>query len=117
VSYSNADSDKNSRSAIKENKGKSGVYCWTNLVNVKSYVGGGVDLTKRLSDYYSNQNMETQLKRGKSAIYSAILKYGRTTLKKKSFYTPLSPPHKRGGEKKGGKKINWRSLSIANLRT
>jgi hypothetical protein len=27
VSYSNADSDKNSRSAIKENKGKSGVYC------------------------------------------------------------------------------------------
>jgi group I intron endonuclease len=31
--------------------------------------------------YYSNKYMETQLKRGKSAIYSSILKYGRSKFK------------------------------------
>jgi len=57
------------------------VYRWINLDNNKSYVGSGVDLSKRLSDYYSNQNIETQLKKSKSAIYSAILKYGRNNFK------------------------------------
>ena len=51
-----------------ENKGKSGVYRWTNLINGKTYIGSYVDLPNRLSNYYSKKNMETQLNRGKSAI-------------------------------------------------
>jgi len=37
----------------KENKGKCGIYRWTNLINKKSYVGSSISLSRRLSDYYS----------------------------------------------------------------
>jgi hypothetical protein len=40
-----------------------------------------VNLPKRLSHYYSKKSMETYLKRGKSAIYSAILKHGLSLFK------------------------------------
>jgi len=66
---------------LKENKYKSGVYRWINLANNKSYVGSGANLSKRLSHYYSDKYLETQLKKGKSVIYSAILKYGRNNFK------------------------------------
>jgi len=49
---------------------------WTNLLNGKCYVGSGANLSIRLSHYFSNQHLETQLKSRKSAIYSAILGYG-----------------------------------------
>jgi hypothetical protein len=49
--YSNADTQK--FEIIKENRGKSGVYRWTNLVSGKTYVGSGTNLTKKLSVYYS----------------------------------------------------------------
>lgn len=74
--YNNSDLDK--LDILKENKGKSGVYRWVNKESGKSYVGSGVDLSKRLSGYYSERSMLTQIKKGKSAIYSAILKYGRS---------------------------------------
>jgi hypothetical protein len=32
-------------------KGKSGVYCWVNLINGKYYIGSGVELSVRVSDY------------------------------------------------------------------
>jgi group I intron endonuclease len=37
-----------------------------------------VNLYERLMSYYSDKNLKAQLKRGKSAIYSSILKYGRS---------------------------------------
>lgn len=74
VTYSNPKIQK--KQILQDNKGISGVYRWTNLVNGKSYIGSGVNLSKRLSHYYSQKSMETQLKRGKSAIYSSILHYG-----------------------------------------
>jgi len=40
-----------------------------------------INISKRLSYYYSKKNMETYLKRGKSAIYSAILKHGISNFK------------------------------------
>lgn len=79
MTYSNPDLQKDN--ILKENKNKSGVYRWTNLNNNKSYVGSGVNLSKRIYEYYSDKYLETQLKRGKSAIYSAILKYGRSSFK------------------------------------
>jgi hypothetical protein len=79
VSYSNADLE--ALKILKENRGKSGVYRWTNLNNNKSYVGSGVNLSKRLCAYYSKKHMDAQIQKGKSAIYSALLKYGRNNFK------------------------------------
>jgi len=43
--YSNADHSK--LDILKDNKGKSGIYMWTNLMNNKSYIGSSVDLNRR----------------------------------------------------------------------
>ena len=49
VYYFNIDVNKK---IIKENKGKSGIYRWNNLVTGKSYVGSSVNLVGILSIYY-----------------------------------------------------------------
>lgn len=60
----------------KENKNRSGIYLWNNLITSKSYIGSSVNLKKRIADYLSLQNLNIQLIRNRSLIYSAILKYG-----------------------------------------
>jgi excinuclease UvrABC nuclease subunit len=40
---------------MAENKGKAGIYRWTNLINGKTYVGSAADLSKRLAHYYSEE--------------------------------------------------------------
>jgi group I intron endonuclease len=70
------DADSYRKLALKENRGKSGIYKWTNKYTGKSYVGSAVDLTKRLSQYYSQGYLKKELSKGSSAIYRAILKYG-----------------------------------------
>lgn len=47
--YNNADTQK--ELVLKENRGKSGIYRWTNKETGKSYVGSSVNLSKRLSNY------------------------------------------------------------------
>jgi NADH-ubiquinone oxidoreductase chain 3 len=59
---------------LRENKGKSGVYRLTNLVNGKVYIGSGVNLSKRFTSYYSYSYI-SDYKRNMT-IYKAILKYG-----------------------------------------
>ena len=66
---------------LKENKGKSGVYCLTNLTNAKSYVGSSVDLRRRFCTYYSFKHLNTYLNKGKSCIYKALLKYGHSNFR------------------------------------
>lgn len=70
--YENADTQK--ADILKENKGKSGVYRWTNNVNGKTYVGSAVSLRARFYVYYS----ANRLTKSKMPIYMAseILKYG-----------------------------------------
>lgn len=72
VSYSNADKAK--ADIIKEIKGKSGVYRWTNNTSGKSYVGSSIDLAKRLYRYYSLAHITVQAKH--SIICQALIKYG-----------------------------------------
>ena len=71
--YKNADLDK--AQIIQENKGKSGVYRWVNLVNGKSYIGSSVNLALRLRNYF-NFSFISNKRRGKSLINEALLKYG-----------------------------------------
>ena len=77
LTYLNADTDK--LSILRDNKGKSGVYLWTNLVNGKSYVGSSVNLSRRLAQYY-NLNFLTKFRQN-SLIHKAILKYGYSRFK------------------------------------
>jgi len=73
-SYSNAEDEKDK--ILKENKNKSGIYMWKNNINDKQYIGSAVDLSKRLSNYYSTTYMEDALKISNSHIYRALLKNG-----------------------------------------
>jgi len=70
--YSNAEADKSK--IIQENKNKSGIYMWTNIINDKQYIGSAIDLSERLSFYYYTTYMENALKRSNSHIYRALLK-------------------------------------------
>jgi len=72
--YQNADIEK--IQILKENKNKSGIYRWINLVNQKTYIGSSAFLKKRFRGYYSINHLESRIKRARSQIYSAILKYG-----------------------------------------
>lgn len=74
VSYSNAGVLK--KKILKDNKNKSGIYCWNNLITGKSYVGSSVSLSKRLYNYYSSNYLRNELKVTKSIIYRSILKNG-----------------------------------------
>jgi len=74
--YSNAEADKSK--ILKENKNKSGIYSWKNLINKKQYIGSAIDLSEMLYFYYSAKAMENKLKNSKSSIYNAILKYGHS---------------------------------------
>lgn len=73
ITYSNADTLK--VSIVRENKSKSGVYRWVNLINGKTYVGSSINLGSRLRDYFKYSFL-TQPKNKKMPIYNALLKYG-----------------------------------------
>jgi group I intron endonuclease len=77
VSYENADLLKDS--IIKQNKGKSGVYCLKNLVNGKSYVGSSANLGNRLQNYFHYSYLTNP--KNRSLINRALLKYGYANFK------------------------------------
>lgn len=72
ATYINADTQK--ESVIVENKGKSGIYRWINKENGSSYVGSSVNLSKRLTNYYSYSYISDPKRN--MLIHKAILKYG-----------------------------------------
>ena len=75
--YENADVSK--LDVISENKNKSGVYRWLNLLTGKSYIGSSVNLTKRFYDYYNLSHLDKRKKN--SIIYSSLLKNGHSNFK------------------------------------
>ena len=77
--YLNADQDK--ILILKENKGKCGVYLWTNIINGKSYVGSSISLHRRFKSSFNIFYLESGIKNRKSLIYSSLLKYGYSNFK------------------------------------
>ena len=71
ITYNNADIEK--IRILKENKGKSGVYCWVNKVYGYKYVGSSNNLYRRLLQYF---NTEYLLKHENMVIFMALLKHG-----------------------------------------
>nr|QCW06925.1 hypothetical protein [Drechslerella brochopaga] len=74
-----AEANLNIEFIIKENKGKSGVYCWINKNSGKKYIGSSVDLSKRFKHYFSNKYLIRTSKT--SLINKALLKYGYSAFK------------------------------------
>lgn len=62
----------------KENRSKSGIYCWYNKITKKVYVGSSISLNKRLSRYLSEKYLKGELLRYNSHIYKSMLKHGYT---------------------------------------
>lgn len=61
---------------FKDNKGKSGVYRWNNLITGTSYIGSAVNLGRRFRDYFSLKFIKKEILKNNSLIYRALLKYG-----------------------------------------
>ena len=70
-------SDMNKEKIINENRNKSGVYRWTNILTGNTYVGSSVNLAKRFNSYF-NFNYLSKIK---MIISKAILKYGYSNFK------------------------------------
>lgn len=71
-------SEQNKSLILKENKNKSGIYRWNNLITGKSYIGSSISLSNRFNCYYSLRELEKRLSKGKSIIYNTILKHGHS---------------------------------------
>lgn len=59
----------------KENRNKSGIYRWNNLITGKSYVGSSSNITKRLYNYLSYKHLESRNLKSNSLIYESLLEY------------------------------------------
>lgn len=70
-------SDLNKEKILNENRNKSGVYRWTNIITGNTYVGSSVNLAKRFNSYF-NFNY---LSKNKMIISKAILKHGYSNFK------------------------------------
>jgi hypothetical protein len=72
--------DTNKKLIIKENKGKSGIYKWTNKITGRSYIGSSVNLGNRIKDYF-NYSFLVSPKNKNMIIYKSLLKYGYSNFK------------------------------------
>jgi GIY-YIG catalytic domain len=58
----------------KDNKDKSGIYRWYNVLSGKSYIGSAINLRNRFYDYLSYSHIINRSARSNSEIYRALLR-------------------------------------------
>jgi len=61
------------KSILNENKGKSGIYMWTNKLTNDLYIGQSKDISKRFKNYF---NLSYLVSRNNYIISRALIKYG-----------------------------------------
>jgi hypothetical protein len=71
IYYANADTLK--EKILSDNKGKSGIYMWTNLISNKRYIGSSVNLKRRLLEYFNVKKIMSQTS---MVICRSLYKYG-----------------------------------------
>jgi len=69
--YSNAEADKDK--ILSDNKNKSGIYKWTNLINGKQYIGSSNNLKRRFMEYFNENYL---LKNKSMYICNSLIKHG-----------------------------------------
>ena len=101
ISYNNTDVEKTR--ILKENRSKSGIYCWVNKANGYRYIGSSNNLYRRLLQYF---NTEYLLNHDNMVICRALLKHGysnfdldileycdsKDLLKREQYYIDLMNP-------------------------
>jgi len=102
MSNSNVETEKTR--IIKDNRGKSGIYRWNNLINSKTYLGSSANLAVRFNVYFNKNRLLGSGKR--MAINLALSKYGLDkfsldiieycdkdkTIQKEQYYLDLLKP-------------------------
>jgi len=73
ITYTNLGSNK--YILYQENKNKSGIYRWNNLITGLSYIGSAVNLNKRLTNYFSRGLKKKEVIRNNSIISNSLLKH------------------------------------------
>lgn len=61
---------------LKENKVKSGIYRWVNIINGKSYIGSSKDIIIRLRQSFNIVYLENEIKNNDSYICRSLIKNG-----------------------------------------
>jgi group I intron endonuclease len=101
--YNNSNIDK--VQILKENKQKSGIYMWTNLINSQRYIGSAVDLRIRFIKYFNTNHLLTNtcmyicrslLKHGYSNFKLEILEYCEVSellIREKYYWKLLKPEY------------------------
>lgn len=77
ISYLNADLEK--ATILKQNKSKSGIYWWVNVIDNKNYIGSSINLSRRFKEYYNYSHISKV--RRNFPIHSALLEYGYSSFK------------------------------------
>lgn len=73
---------------LADNKGKSVIYLWRNLINGKIYIGSAVDLRNRMNQYFS---LKYLVNNNSMLICCALLKYGPSNFSLEILeYCPIS---------------------------
>ena len=47
----------------RDNRGKTGIYRWTNVISGKSYVGSSINLSNRFRDYFNINFLKREIKK------------------------------------------------------
>lgn len=87
--YTNADiqafEPKGKKQIMNENRGKSGIYRWTNKENGKCYIGSSVNLAKRFQEYFTTKRLEQVVLGGESILCNTLLKNGHSKFTSEIF--------------------------------
>lgn len=59
----------------KDNRKKSGIYCWYNLITDEFYVGRTVDITRRMYCYFSSNYLHREISKYNSLICKSLLEH------------------------------------------